>query len=113
MLSSSLGPAEAIGTSTTLYYSISHDSYQGDCTGLCPCGSLHAESKHKFTPHEDDWGFADFVKLSVLSNARQDFMPDGNLHIRVNLQVKLEEKYTGMTRQLTGYVGLKNQVQTP
>ena len=38
-------------------------------------------------------------------------MPDGNLHIRVNLKVKLEEKYPGVTRQLTGYVGHKNQVR--
>lgn len=97
----------------TFYDFMVHEIHPVECTSLLPCGFLHAESTHKFTPSEDDWGFADFVKLSVLSNARQDFMPDGNLHIRVKLRVKLEEKYTGMTRQLTGYVGLKNQVQTP
>ena len=72
---------------------------------------LDAESIHRFTPNEDDWGFAEFIKLSVLTGSRDQFMPDGNLHIRVKLKVKLEEKYTGVTRQLTGYVGLKNQVQ--
>ena len=72
---------------------------------------LDAESTHRFTPNEDDWGFAEFIKISALTSAREQFMPDGNLHIRVNLKVKLEEKYPGVTRQLTGYVGHKNQVR--
>lgn len=71
---------------------------------------MRAESQHKFTAIEDDWGFAEFVKIDALTSDRDGFMPDGKLHIKVKLRVKLEEKYTGMTRQVTGYVGLKNQV---
>eukprot|EP00892_Ulva_mutabilis_P002888 jgi/Ulvmu1/125/UM001_0129.1 len=74
--------------------------------------SISKDSSHRFTPSEDDWGFAEFIKLTHLTNSREQFMPDGNLHIRVNLKVKLEEKYTGVTRQLAGYVGLKNQGAT-
>jgi hypothetical protein len=72
----------------------------------------HAETDHRFTEKEDDWGFSNFMPLQELVDKKSEFMPDGTLHIQVKMQVQLDEKYTGMTRQRTGFVGLKNQVRT-
>ena len=53
-----------------------------------------------------------FCSLQDLKSRKEEFYPDGVLHIKTSMTVELEEKYTGVTRQRTGYVGLKNQVPT-
>jgi hypothetical protein len=70
---------------------------------------LPAESSHHFTPTADDWGFSEFMTVDQLT--KDGFLLNGDLHIKVWLKVHLEEKYTGVSRQRTGYVGLKNQVR--
>jgi hypothetical protein len=54
-----------------------------------------------------------FCQLGDLRGRKEEFYPDGVLHIKTTMKVELEEKYTGVTRQRTGYVGLKNQVCAP
>jgi hypothetical protein len=67
-----------------------------------------ADTEHKFSPHERDWGFRNFA------NARSFRAPgtvsDGCLTIRVEVTVSLEERFCAGCREETGYVGLKNQV---
>jgi hypothetical protein len=70
-----------------------------------------ADTEHRFTEREDDWGFMQFYPLSDLRDKKEQFYPDGVLHIKTSMKVELEEKYTGVTRQRTGYVGLKNQAR--
>lgn len=55
--------------------------------------------------HEDDWGFAEFAEISALRS--DGFMPDGNLHVKVKLKVKIGDKYERLLRPVNGYVGLK------
>lgn len=54
-----------------------------------------------------------FCTLQDLKSKKDEFYPDGVLHIKTKMKVELEEKYTGVTRQRTGFVGLKNQVRRP
>lgn len=75
---------------------------------LAPCC---ADTEHRFSEKEDDWGFMAFCALADLKAKKDEFFPDGVLHIKTTMRVELEEKYTGVTRQRTGYVGLKNQVR--
>lgn len=77
-----------------------------------PSLNLSKEAEHRFTPKEDDWGFSDFIKVDRLRNAQEGFVLDDAVHIKVELNVQLEEKYTGATKRSTGYVGLKNQGAT-
>lgn len=73
---------------------------------------MPADSHHKFSAEEDDWGFAEFVKVSELKTARDEYMPDGKLHIQVKMRVKVEDKYTKMVRHVAGFVGRKHLVRT-
>jgi hypothetical protein len=75
-----------------------------------PVPLCYADTDHRFSEKEDDWGFMQFCNLQELKGQKDEFYPDGVLHIRTTMKVELEEKYTGVTRQRTGYVGLKNQV---
>jgi hypothetical protein len=68
----------------------------------------YAETDHKFSPLERDWGFKDFVPLKQLTDARSTAGEDG-LAINVEVTVSLEERFCADSREETGYVGLKNQ----
>lgn len=39
------------------------------------------------------------------------FLKDDTLSISVQIEVQLEDKFTGATKTRTGFVGLKNQVR--
>eukprot|EP00892_Ulva_mutabilis_P000566 jgi/Ulvmu1/1050/UM105_0006.1 len=54
-----------------------------------PAASLskRVTQRRQFTHMSAEWGFPRYVKLSVLQSACEQFMPDGNLHIRVKLNV--------------------------
>jgi hypothetical protein len=69
-----------------------------------------AETHHRFTAAEEDWGFKKFIELSTLENDKDGYLPNGELSIRVEMTVSLEDKFTGGSRAVTNHVGLKNQV---
>ena len=55
-----------------------------------------------------DWGFKTFCPIKQLQDP--GFLPDGELHIRVEMTVSLN-RFCGGSRASTGYVGLKNRVR--
>jgi hypothetical protein len=52
----------------------------------------NADSKHGFKASEVDWGFADFVKLTDLTDKEHGFLwEDGSLHFKVSLDVDFSQ----------------------
>ena len=54
-----------------------------------PSSTHGAEAQHEFSAHEDDWGFKKFLPLSELRSDKEGFLRDGQLHIRVEMEVML------------------------
>ena len=48
--------------------------------------------------------------MNTLEADREAWMPNGALHIRVDMTVTLDERFTGGSRESTGCIGLKNEV---
>mmetsp|Transcript_31511 Transcript_31511/g.77222 ORF Transcript_31511/g.77222 Transcript_31511/m.77222 type:complete len:1170 (-) Transcript_31511:337-3846(-) len=88
---------------------------------------LDTETKgvqHKFTCEEGDWGFQNFIKLSLLTDKDKGFLPNDTLSVLVTLRVIKDEEQREFkqcalpdhwlhdSKSETGFVGLQNQGAT-
>jgi hypothetical protein len=90
------------------------------CISLTPSHSPYfpspvapADSEHLFTSQQMDWGFNQFVPLVDVADPAKGLIHEGGvLRIRVEVQVRRDERLSWDSRKETGYVGLKNQGAT-
>ena len=67
------------------------------------------KATHNFSFNTKDWGFSEFVRTEDLYEPGSGYLKDGNLHILVETSVTQDSL---VTRQETGYSGIKNQGAT-
>lgn len=80
---------------------------------LGPEADHRKDSEHLFTSNQADWGFNQFLPLADLSDPTRGFIHEGGrIKLRVEVQVRKDERLSWDSRKETGYVGLKNQGAT-
>eukprot|EP01113_Clastostelium_recurvatum_P049984 TRINITY_DN935_c0_g1_i1.p1 TRINITY_DN935_c0_g1~~TRINITY_DN935_c0_g1_i1.p1 ORF type:complete len:1154 (-),score=430.34 TRINITY_DN935_c0_g1_i1:57-3518(-) len=84
-----------------------------------PKQNQRREATHRFTDHEVDWGFTQFMKLSLLRDPRMQYLKDDCLTILVEVSKMPEPTYLSSysywnydSKKETGHVGLRNQGAT-
>lgn len=79
---------------------------------LCPLCPQLTEASHTFTNNANDWGFTQFLTVADAMDESKGYVIDDKLELKVSIKVQREDQVYRMTREETGFVGLKNQGAT-
>jgi ubiquitin carboxyl-terminal hydrolase 7 len=78
-----------------------------------PEAPLIKDARHLFTENANDWGFTAFCSLPELEDPTRGFIVDDTIKIKVEVTVTPpDEGPVYNSRELTGFVGLRNQGAT-
>ncbi|KAK4370650.1 hypothetical protein RND71_010125 [Anisodus tanguticus] len=75
--------------------------------------SIRKETQHQFNARESDWGFTSFMPLAELYDQKRGYLVDGVCIIEAEVAVRKIVDYLSYdSKNVTGFVGLKNQGAT-
>jgi ubiquitin carboxyl-terminal hydrolase 7 len=74
---------------------------------------LVKDTRHLFTEHANDWGFTAFCSIPEIEDPTRGFIVDDTIKVKVEITVTPpDEGPVYNSRELTGFVGLRNQGAT-
>uniref|UniRef100_A0A0D3GML7 ubiquitinyl hydrolase 1 n=1 Tax=Oryza barthii TaxID=65489 RepID=A0A0D3GML7_9ORYZ len=75
--------------------------------------TIRKETQHQFSARESDWGFTSFMPLGDLYNPSRGYLVNDTCIVEAEVAVcKVVDYWSYDSKKETGYVGLKNQVDS-
>ncbi|KAI3387144.1 hypothetical protein SNEBB_003657 [Seison nebaliae] len=74
--------------------------------------NVSKELHHNFSNKETDWGFQEFHPLEIVLDEKAGFLKNDGIHFRAHVAADAPFGCPWNSRDITGYVGIKNQGAT-